>query len=225
MSNLNIIQSAPFIIVIQQGVKGDQGAPGLGLGVAKSIVNNAGNAELSGDSPSPGNNQVYGTNSSGVKVWKPDPLVSVPYIKLSDEKSGTTGGGTSVAGSQTRVLNTKNHDTHSICTLSANQFTLPAGTYRIQASAPAYNGGRHVAALYNVTDALYVVTGTSTYAPSSNDQTESWVRGQFTIAASKTFELRHFIGVASASFGLGVDNGTTTYGNQVYSVVELWKVA
>jgi hypothetical protein len=29
--------------------------------------------QLSGDAASPGNNQVYGTNGSGVKGWKADP--------------------------------------------------------------------------------------------------------------------------------------------------------
>lgn len=76
MSNLQIIQQPQANLLIQQGVKGDKGDSGadaIGLGVAKSIVNNAGNAELSGDSVSPGNNKVYGTNASGVKGWKDDP--------------------------------------------------------------------------------------------------------------------------------------------------------
>jgi len=38
-----------------------------------SITSDASGIKLSGDATSPGNNQVYGTNGSGVKGWKADP--------------------------------------------------------------------------------------------------------------------------------------------------------
>jgi hypothetical protein len=53
----------------------DYGVITSGL-VKNSIVVDTRSLQLSGDSASPGNNKVYGTNGSGVKGWKDDPAGS-----------------------------------------------------------------------------------------------------------------------------------------------------
>lgn len=47
--------------------------PLLAVKVQQSITKDASGLKLSGDITSPGNNQVYGTDGSGVKGWKADP--------------------------------------------------------------------------------------------------------------------------------------------------------
>ena len=62
------------------------------------------------------------------------------YIIMEDQKApGTNGGGPSGAGLRNlRDLNTIVRDDTGVVTLVANQFTLPAGNYIIEASCPAY---------------------------------------------------------------------------------------
>ena len=116
-------------------------------------------------------------------------------------------------------------DTGSICTLSSNQFTLPAGTYRILAHAPAYANGGHQARLQNVTDASTTLLGTTEYSNNNAGypQTRSLIEGRFTIAGSKTFEIDHYIVSATGgTSGLGgspVNNSVTS----IYTRVTIWQ--
>lgn len=151
-------------------------------------------------------------------------VVNQAYIKLSDVKPSGTAGGTFTAGAwQTRTLNTEDSDTGGHCTLSANQFTLEAGTYRILAAAPAYAATLHKTQLYNVTDASVEILGTSSHSSSSAGGTStSTVTGEFTIASTKTFELQHRNSVTRSSDGFGIASNFSV--SEVYAVVELWKV-
>lgn len=148
------------------------------------------------------------------------------YIMLRDEKSANTAGGTSTAGSwQTRTLNTEVSDTGNHCTLSGNQFTLLAGTYRIRASVPGYLINSHVARLQNITDGTTTIVGTAeqTNAATNNSTTRSFVEGRFTIGSTKTFEIQHRCGGTYATFGFGVPvNFSVT---EVYTTVELEREA
>lgn len=167
-----------------------------------------------------------GTNAS----WATFALTDLPisqwggeYIKLSDVKVANTAGGTFTSGSwQTRTLNTEDSDTGGHCSLSSNQFTLDAGTYRIIASAPAYNVAAHKAKLYNVSDASDEIIGSPEYIAIANVMSTSLVRGQFTIASSKTFEIQHRCGSTQATNGFGVQSNFGV--SEIYTVVELWKV-
>jgi hypothetical protein len=145
------------------------------------------------------------------------------YVKLSEVQTSGTDGGASVAGTQTRVLNTEDVDTGDICALSSNQFTLPAGTYQIRARAPCYVGDEHQLSLRNVTDSTTPLVGQSAYANSANAvYGHAELEGQFTISGTKTFDLRHYITTAKTTNGLGraVSSGLS----EVFAVVELWRV-
>lgn len=144
-------------------------------------------------------------------------------IYLRDEKTSGTNGGTSTsATTHTRVLNTEVFDVNNNCTLSSNQFTLDAGTYDIMAFAPAYNNaGRTKLRLYNVSDAVYTLEGHSGAVAASSQDTLS-LRGRFTIASTKTLELRHYFEVGFATQGLGLAN---SQGTEIYAEVLLKKVA
>lgn len=149
---------------------------------------------------------------------------NIEYVLLQDQKAQNTAGGTFTSGAwRTRDLNTEVTDTANNCSLASNQFTLQPGTYRIKASAPGYLVNAHQAKLRNITDGSDVLLGTSEYAHGSYALTiRSWVAGQFTITAAKTFELQHQCGTSQSTTGLGQPANLTT---EIYSVVELWKVA
>lgn len=85
-----------------------------------------------------------------------------------DEKAAGTDGGNSTSGSwMTRTLNTVKFNTISGASLSRNQVTLPAGTYKITASAPVYQALQHIIRVYNVTDSATAISGLSDYAYSA----------------------------------------------------------
>ena len=151
---------------------------------------------------------------------------AVKYAKLSDTKATTTNGGTFTSGAwQTRTLNTEDSDSGGIVSISSNQFTLQAGTYRIAARAPAYNVGRHKAKLRNTTDSADTIIGTTEFVGTTGGfpQTSSIVAGEFTIASAKTFEIQHYCeaSVSGNGFGVAASLGVP----EVYTIVELWKVA
>ncbi len=148
----------------------------------------------------------------------------VDYILLQDQKAAGTPGGTFTSGSWvTRTLNTEASDAGNWCSLSANQFTLAAGTYRIFASAPASAVTRHQTKLYNVTDAADTLIGTSMHAHAVSDYSTapSMVVGRFTIASAKVFELRHKAQTTNATYGLGVEGNHGVI--EIYAQVELWR--
>lgn len=145
------------------------------------------------------------------------------YIFLRDSKTAGTDGGTFTSGAwRTRDLGTELTDTGGNCSLSSNQFTLDAGTYRIRARAPAYRVGQHKAKLYNVSDANTEIVGSTAYAENAyNVNNYSFIEGQFTIASSKTFEIQHQCQTTLATQGFGVSSGFSLV--EIYTVVELWK--
>lgn len=106
-------------------------------------------------------------------------------------------------------------------TLSSNQFTLPSGTYYIEAFAPVVNVNFHQARLQNITDSSTPLLGTNNYA-GTNTGGLSTVCGLVTISATKTFELQNRCSLTRATDGFGV---ATSWGTEVYAEVRAWKVA
>lgn len=154
------------------------------------------------------------------------PIELGKYALLRDEKSSGTQGGTFTSGAwRTRDLNTEAVDAIGI-TLSSNQFTLPAGTYRFSASAPARIVNGHKIRLQNITDVSTVLFGEVAFTSAASDasNTRSRMEGQFTIAASKTFEIQHRCATTRGADGFGSADGAI--GDiEVYASIELVKVA
>lgn len=148
-------------------------------------------------------------------------LANYDVIILRDEKAQNTGGGSFTSGAwQTRTLNTEVVDTGGYCTLSSNQFTLLSGTYEISATVPGYFCSRHQSKLYNVTDSSDTIFGSSEFAADAETQTISVISGRFTIASTKTFEIRHRCESTSNIVGFGVQSNFAT---EVYTQVFLRK--
>lgn len=175
----------------------------------------------------PGTSANVLTSNGSAWTSVPLPDVTEPYVYVREEQtSGTAGGTFTAAAWQTRTLNTEVYDTAVIASLSANQVTLPAGTYRFKASAPAFYVNAHKTRLQNITDASTVAVGTSentsTGISPSGVVTYSEVIGRFTIAGSKAFSLQHYCSSTQATngFGLAASIASTV---EVYSQLEFWK--
>jgi hypothetical protein len=143
------------------------------------------------------------------------------YAYLRDQQSAGTQGGSSSSGSwNTRVLNTEVSDSDGIVSISANQFTLAAGRYLIRARAPFQNSGVAKLRIRNVTDSTTALIGGQSNAASNSD-VPSFVIGEMTIAATKTFELQYQSSASQATSGLGV---ATNFGEvEVFAEVEIWR--
>jgi hypothetical protein len=147
-----------------------------------------------------------------------------PHVILEDQKSSGTAGGAFTSGAdRTRTLNTEVYDAFGICSLSSDQFTLPAGTYYIAWSAPGHVCGVHQTFLYNETDTAEVKRGSSEASSTSTATSiRSFGSTVVTIAGSKAFTLKHRCGTTRNTDGLGP---AASFGTEVYARVEITKVA
>lgn len=137
----------------------------------------------------------------------PEIAVTPPLNRLclADEKAAGTDGGTFTFGAwRTRDLNTVRNNSIAGASLTANQFTLPAGTYFIIAQAPALNVGLHKAKLYNITAAADVIIGQTARSGVSTVLTPSIVLGVFVITSSTVFEIQHYCNTTNPDDGFGV---------------------
>lgn len=188
-------------------------ALGLGQSLANTMVLNPGDSVT--------------LSSNGANQWNAFGMAKpfYGYMLVKHELAQGTNAGASVAGVQTRPLNTVSANTISGASLASNQITLPAGTYRIRAEAVAEGGNPNRSYLYNVTDASNAILGTSedTMASGASDyvSVRSAVIGRITIASAKVFELRQYISQAVAAYGLGI--ALNAVGNEVYAFVEIIK--
>jgi len=142
------------------------------------------------------------------------------YAIIEDQKTNGTPGGTQITGSYVnRTLNTIIINTINL-TLSNNQFTLPIGTYRIEASAPGYECNRTKIRLQNITDNTTISLGTSCYA-NTNTQT-SKINSIFSIDLSKTFTIQQYFenSISSLTGGVETSNGDV----EVYTRVFITKL-
>ena len=151
-----------------------------------------------------------------------------PDVIIEDQKSSGVDGGTFTVGAdQTRTLNTLVRNLGTLAALSSNQFTLPAGTYYIEWSAPAFNVASHQAFLYNVTAATVVKRGQSAYSnnndsPSRPHTTNSAGQAVVTVATSTAFAIRHRCQASQSTNGFGV---ASNFGTETYTIVKIWRTA
>lgn len=141
---------------------------------------------------------------------------------MRDQQASGVGGQTLTSGSwNLRRINTVVQNDIPSASLSANQFTLPAGKYWIDIEAAGYNCDAHRVRLYNVTDSVITDMGSAEHSPvSSNSPTWSKLRLPLTIAATKVFKIEHY------SFNNGSGGvGTTGQGDNIYLLAKITKVA
>lgn len=173
------------------------------------------------------------TTNSGylvINASKSPALTGVPQLlpriaTLSDVKASGTAGGTATSGSyQTRTLNTLSDPTGIVTSLASNQFTLPAGEYYIEASAPGLSVDYHKAKIRNITDSTDALLGTTEYSlnTAAYGTSSSKISGNIVISSAKVFELQHRVTFTKATFGFG---GAASIGdNELFSIVKITKV-
>ena len=175
------------------------------------------------------NDQILTADSaeaSGVK-WADAPGIDV--LVYEDQKTdGTTGGTPTTAAWTTRVVNTEVSDVGGHGSVATNAITLAAGTYEIDALSAFYATAGTRLRWRNTTDSTTPVLGMSAEVGATNTSQGQFhvpLRGVFTIASSKTFELQYFVAsAAGAGVGLGADDAQTL-GVEVYTVIILRKIS
>lgn len=159
------------------------------------------------------------------------PLVSrradapTPLLHVRDQKASGTDGGTFTSGAwRTRDLNTVLTNEIAGASLAANQITLPAGKYQIEARAPAYRVKQHKMKLRNTTDLADTLIGLSADADDTNNVgTHTFLSGRFAISGVKVLEIQHQCTITRAASGLGVNSAFGVV--EVFTDVLIWKIA
>jgi len=142
------------------------------------------------------------------------------YAIIADQKTQNTAGGTFTSGAwRTRDLQTEVADPDGIVSISANAFTLGAGTYFIRWHCPNYHTNDTQSRLYNSTDASEVAIG---WTMEGYYSANSGGSGRVTIAGSKAFTIEHRCSTTTATYGLGT---AANYGTEQYTTVEIFKEA
>ena len=159
-----------------------------------------------------------------VNSWYVLSASPISLLHIQDQKTSGTNGGTSIAGVQTRVLNTVVTNEIPGASLSANQITLPVGTFEVTARAPARTSDQHKAYLYDTTGTADLLIGSSASSAAINDvQTDSILLGRFTLSTASVLELRHYITTVGAGTS-GLGTGTVTGQIEIYSDIQIRKV-
>ena len=146
-------------------------------------------------------------------------------LHVRDEKASGTDGGTFTNGAwRTRDLNTVKTNEIAGASLAGNQLTLPAGSYYVEALAPAQAVNCHKARLFNLTTGEELIMGTSEYGTTSGPVTKSQITGRFVLAGQSVVLLEHMCQSTDTLNGFGIAAGFAG-GSEVYSELKIWKVA
>lgn len=185
-------------------------------------------------------NRVYLTDGAGSGSWTTVPSAAIDaagvkvfqaqlYHVRDEVSSGTASQGSLTNGTwNLRRLNTEK--TNEIgASLGGNQVTLSAGIYYCDgwaciSATPAGTSGVSAVRLRNVTDgstALFGSTDQFFFTSSTTHEVRLPVKGRFTIAGSKTFELQSYVSGPSFSGGVATANGDA----EVYAELLIWKVS
>jgi hypothetical protein len=157
--------------------------------------------------------------------------VDKPVVILEHRaNSGTAGGGQNSGSWDKRTLNREVVDTGSICSLSSNEFTLPAGTYDIEARFHFYNVGTYAGmVLSNITDSVNQqdvasgdITGMARYGTTSSDMSPVHFMSRFTLSGSKALAFKSIIQSSNTTDGWG---RALSLGPEIYAQVKIVKVA
>jgi hypothetical protein len=161
----------------------------------------------------------------GDATWAAASGGSVSVAVIADVKAYNADGGTFTASAmRTRDLQTEISDPDGIVTLSSNEFTLGAGTYLIQWSAPGFQCGSHATELYNVTGTAQVHEGSMERCPRDTVCTRSMGAAIVTPGSSTAYSIRHQCDSTKATTGFGYSMFITGI-DSVYTIVTITKLA
>lgn len=211
-----------------KGDKGDAGDPGLvsltaGNGIlGGTILGNGGTIAVNTGNAA---GQIPVIDSTGKLPASiiPDSGAKVAFIK--DIKPNGIHGGTcdpAKAWEQVRDLNSLSGDT-SFVSLAANEVTLGAGTYIIEANAPAYLDGYHKAVLANAQTSEFILNGSNARSHNiAGGMESSHMEGQVVLTAPTRLVIKHRCSslMNNAGFGAAVSFGV----DEVYTQMKITKI-
>ncbi len=150
---------------------------------------------------------------------------STQFALIQDRKTNGTASGAITSGSWVdRDLNTSYDPWGFVTSLSANAFTLPAGSYWIQAIAPSFACYTNQIRIRDTTNNVTLGVGTSEYSTDSggsNSGSSAIAECYVTLTAPTTLKIQHRCSITRAGNGLGV---ATSFGTQeVFTSVAIRK--
>lgn len=186
---------------------------------------------------------VVQDNADDLMLWKAIQLAGKPYVDaqiaallpqgapwdvVAEQRlaANTSGAGSSIAGMQTRILDTLVENRIG-ATLASSVLTVPAGNYLAEFDAPAQAVNSHQVHLYNNATSTILLSGTCPYTPSSTFQNESrsFGAGKLILGSATPLALKHFTEIATATWGLGAGASGSGVGNPAtYAVISRLKL-
>jgi Phage T7 tail fibre protein len=128
---------------------------------------------------------AYTATNNGLVLYDP------PALIVRDQKASGTNGGTFTSGAwRTRDLNTILTNTIPGAGLSANQITLPPGTYGIDAFATSYDVGINRIRIKSITGTAVDQVG-PTIGGTSAAAFQALLSSGFVLASTTSLELQH----------------------------------
>ena len=143
--------------------------------------------------------------SDGTVSFASSPHLFTSYAIICDQKAHDTDSGTFTKDAwRDRDLNTELIDPDGIVSISSNQFTLGAGTYLINWSAPAYRVDQHRTRLYDVTGSAVLEVGFNAFSQDS-ERGNAWSEGFYrhTITGNNVYKIQHWSEQSGTTSGFG----------------------
>jgi hypothetical protein len=143
---------------------------------------------------------------------------------FNEQQASNTNGGTFTSGSYLkRTLNTTVVNNITGCSIASSVITLPAGTYNIVGTAPAYNTKAHRLRLRNTTASTTIALGVNAFSASGGFATTyAYVNGTVTLTVSTTIELQHQAETTATTNGFGT---LCNFGdNEVYAQIQITRI-
>ena len=147
------------------------------------------------------------------------------YAFICELNGDTTDAGTLTANQWiTRDVTHEQADPDNIVTLDGSgNFTLQAGTYFVEWSAPAFRCDRHTTRLYDVNAGIAKGFGTLEFSQDATSAASTASRGfaRFTISSSNTYRLETKGQVTKSGDGLGLD--PASFAICLYAFAKIYK--
>lgn len=144
------------------------------------------------------------------------------FQALHTETSGVNGGGQASGSYATRKLNLAATNEISGASLAANEITLPAGTYWIDATAQFNSCDAAKIKLRNVTDGVDIALGQVCDASAGSGDV-SVITRRFTLSGTKNVAIQSRVTTTNVASGWGVACG---FGDtEIYMDIKIWKIA
>ena len=186
-------------------------------------INNSGAFGLAGQNYGTSGQVLKSGGTNGVPTWGAGGNFT-SYAIVAEVRSGTSDAGTLTANTwMTRAINTEIADPDGIVSISSNQFTLQAGTYLIEWSAPAWRCDRHTTRLYDVTNSAARGNATLEFSQDSGSYTQSSSKGfaRVTISGATVYKLETKGQVTKSGDGLGIDPNNLA--SCIYAMAKIYK--